>query len=81
MTVLDSGQSVVLFYQNLTYQALFAMSFVFLDHLLCLLCLYYVLCLQPSVDIKTVLARLMERLSNYAALSAEVSNKFNLLQN
>ncbi|XP_022885742.1 vacuolar protein sorting-associated protein 35A-like [Olea europaea var. sylvestris] len=28
--------------------------------------------LQPSVDIKTVLARLMERLSNYAASSAEV---------
>ncbi|XP_009797562.1 vacuolar protein sorting-associated protein 35A-like [Nicotiana sylvestris] len=31
---------------------------------------------QPSVDIKTVLARLMERLSNYAALSAEVLPEF-----
>ncbi|KAF7130372.1 hypothetical protein RHSIM_Rhsim10G0209100 [Rhododendron simsii] len=30
--------------------------------------------LQPSVDIKTVLSRLMERLSNYAASSTEVSN-------
>lgn len=29
---------------------------------------------QPTVDIKTVLSRLMERLSNYAASSAEVSN-------
>ena len=29
---------------------------------------------QPSVDIKTVLSRLMDRLSNYAASSAEVSN-------
>ncbi|GER26249.1 vacuolar protein sorting-associated protein [Striga asiatica] len=28
--------------------------------------------LQPSVDVKTVLARLMERLSNYAASGAEV---------
>ncbi|TXG59827.1 hypothetical protein EZV62_014400 [Acer yangbiense] len=32
--------------------------------------------LQPSVDIKTVLARLMERLSNYAASSAEVLPEF-----
>uniref|UniRef100_A0A5B6ZU21 Vacuolar protein sorting-associated protein 35 n=1 Tax=Davidia involucrata TaxID=16924 RepID=A0A5B6ZU21_DAVIN len=32
--------------------------------------------LQPSVDIKTVLSRLMERLSNYAALSAEVLPEF-----
>ncbi|KAK4368153.1 hypothetical protein RND71_011945 [Anisodus tanguticus] len=31
---------------------------------------------QPSVDIKTVLARLMERLSTYAALSAEVLPEF-----
>ncbi|XP_055802789.1 vacuolar protein sorting-associated protein 35A-like [Solanum dulcamara] len=31
---------------------------------------------QPSVDIKTVLARLMERLSNYASLSAEVLPEF-----
>ncbi|KAG5530183.1 hypothetical protein RHGRI_030527 [Rhododendron griersonianum] len=30
--------------------------------------------LQPFVDIKTVLSRLMERLSNYAASSTEVSN-------
>lgn len=28
---------------------------------------------QPSVDIKTVLSRLMERLSNYAGSSVEVS--------
>lgn len=28
--------------------------------------------LQPGVDIKTVLSQLMERLSNYAASSAEV---------
>ncbi|KAH8508214.1 hypothetical protein H0E87_010366 [Populus deltoides] len=32
--------------------------------------------LQPSVDIKTVLSRLMERLSNYAASSAEVLPEF-----
>ncbi|KAF7828980.1 vacuolar protein sorting-associated protein 35A-like [Senna tora] len=32
--------------------------------------------LQPSVDIKTVLSHLMERLSNYAALSAEVLPEF-----
>lgn len=32
--------------------------------------------LQPSVDVKTVLARLMERLSNYAASGAEVSNVY-----
>lgn len=29
--------------------------------------------LQPSVDIKTVLSQLMDRLSNYAASSPEVS--------
>ncbi|KAL6959910.1 Vacuolar protein sorting-associated protein 35A [Sarracenia purpurea var. burkii] len=32
--------------------------------------------LQPSVDIKTVLSRLMERLSNYAASSTEVLPEF-----
>ncbi|XP_015070645.1 vacuolar protein sorting-associated protein 35A-like isoform X1 [Solanum pennellii] len=32
--------------------------------------------LQPSVDIKMVLARLMERLSNYAALSTDVLPEF-----
>ncbi|KAJ9703785.1 hypothetical protein PVL29_005175 [Vitis rotundifolia] len=32
--------------------------------------------LQPSVDIKTVLSQLMERLSNYAASSAEVLPEF-----
>ncbi|KAF2312434.1 hypothetical protein GH714_034671 [Hevea brasiliensis] len=32
--------------------------------------------LQPSVDVKTVLSRLMERLSNYAASSAEVLPEF-----
>ncbi|KAK4788433.1 hypothetical protein SAY86_019752 [Trapa natans] len=32
--------------------------------------------LQPSVDIKTVLSQLMERLSNYAALSAEALPEF-----
>lgn len=32
--------------------------------------------LQPTVDIKTVLSRLMERLSNYAASSAEVLPEF-----
>ncbi|XP_021598908.1 vacuolar protein sorting-associated protein 35A isoform X2 [Manihot esculenta] len=32
--------------------------------------------LQPSVDIKTVLSRLMERLSNYAASSPEVLPEF-----
>ncbi|KAL2241148.1 vacuolar protein sorting-associated protein 35A [Sesamum indicum] len=32
--------------------------------------------LQPSVDVKTVLARLMERLSNYAASGAEVLPEF-----
>ncbi|CAI0392829.1 unnamed protein product, partial [Linum tenue] len=32
--------------------------------------------LQPSVDIKTVLSRLMERLSNYAASSSEVLPEF-----
>ncbi|XWS45572.1 hypothetical protein CRYUN_Cryun15aG0148200 [Craigia yunnanensis] len=32
--------------------------------------------LQPTVDIKTVLSRLMERLSNYAALSADVLPEF-----
>ncbi|KAF9682172.1 hypothetical protein SADUNF_Sadunf05G0081000 [Salix dunnii] len=32
--------------------------------------------LQPSVDIKTVLSRLMERLSNYAASSIEVLPEF-----
>ncbi|KAK3037153.1 hypothetical protein RJ639_031040 [Escallonia herrerae] len=32
--------------------------------------------LQPAVDIKTVLSRLMERLSNYAASSAEVLPEF-----
>ncbi|KAL0350277.1 UNVERIFIED_CONTAM: Vacuolar protein sorting-associated protein 35A [Sesamum radiatum] len=32
--------------------------------------------LQPSVDLKTVLARLMERLSNYAASGAEVLPEF-----
>lgn len=32
--------------------------------------------LQPSVDIKTILSRLMERLSNYAASSAEVLPEF-----
>ncbi|GLT44542.1 hypothetical protein SLA2020_184300 [Shorea laevis] len=32
--------------------------------------------LQPSVDIKTVLSRLMERLSNYAALSTDVLPEF-----
>ncbi|XP_052195655.1 vacuolar protein sorting-associated protein 35A-like [Diospyros lotus] len=32
--------------------------------------------LQPSVDIKTVLSRLMERLSNYAASSVEVLPEF-----
>ncbi|XP_027179637.1 vacuolar protein sorting-associated protein 35A-like isoform X1 [Coffea eugenioides] len=32
--------------------------------------------LQPSVDIKTVLSRLMDRLSNYAASSAEVLPEF-----
>lgn len=43
--------------------------------LLCpLLIVYFVL--QPSVDIKTVLSRLMERLSNYAASSAEVLPEF-----
>lgn len=31
---------------------------------------------QPSVDIKTVLSQLMERLSNYAASSAEVLPEF-----
>jgi hypothetical protein len=31
------------------------------------------LLLQPSVDIKTVLSQLMDRLSNYAASSPEVS--------
>lgn len=31
---------------------------------------------QPAVDIKTVLSRLMERLSNYAASSAEVLPEF-----
>ena len=31
---------------------------------------------QPSVDIKTVLSQLMERLSNYAASSAEVSYSY-----
>lgn len=31
---------------------------------------------QPSVDIKTVLSRLMERLSNYAASSTEVLPEF-----
>lgn len=34
---------------------------------------------QPTVDIKTVLSQLMERLSNYAASSAEVSYSFNTL--
>ncbi|KAL8134818.1 hypothetical protein AgCh_009724 [Apium graveolens] len=32
--------------------------------------------LQPSVDIKTILSRLMERLSNYAASSSEVLPEF-----
>ncbi|MFQ6633002.1 hypothetical protein Gotur_011859, partial [Gossypium turneri] len=32
--------------------------------------------LQPTVDIKTVLSRLMERLSNYAASSADVLPEF-----
>ncbi|XP_031400667.1 vacuolar protein sorting-associated protein 35A [Punica granatum] len=32
--------------------------------------------LQPSVDIKTVLSQLMERLSNYAAISAEALPEF-----
>ena len=31
---------------------------------------------QPSVDIKTVLSQLMERLSNYAASSSEVLPEF-----
>jgi hypothetical protein len=31
---------------------------------------------QPSVDIKTVLSQLMERLSNYAASSTEVLPEF-----
>lgn len=32
--------------------------------------------MQPSVDIKTVLSQLMERLSNYAASSIEVLPEF-----
>lgn len=36
----------------------------------------FVLASQPSVDIKTVLSRLMERLSNYAASSTEVLPEF-----
>lgn len=39
-----------------------------------LTCVIYVS--QPSVDIKTVLSQLMERLSNYAASSAEVLPEF-----
>lgn len=37
--------------------------------------LYNLYC-QPSVDIKTVLSQLMERLSNYAALSTEALPEF-----
>jgi hypothetical protein len=36
--------------------------------------------LQPSVDIKTVLSQLMDRLSNYAAMSPEVSKYISLDQ-
>lgn len=36
----------------------------------------HVTAFQPSVDIKTVLSQLMERLSNYAASSAEVLPEF-----
>ena len=36
--------------------------------------------LQPSVDIKTVLSQLMDRLSNYAASSPEVSIPISLVQ-
>lgn len=32
--------------------------------------------IQPTVDIKTVLSRLMERLSNYAASTTEVLPEF-----
>ena len=31
-----------------------------------------VICMQPSVDVKTVMSQLMERLSKYAAASPEV---------
>jgi hypothetical protein len=42
-----------------------------------LLSFFFCLCIfQPSVDIKTVLSQLMERLSNYAASSAEVLPEF-----
>jgi hypothetical protein len=30
------------------------------------------MCMQPSVDVKTVMSQLMERLSKYAAASPEV---------
>lgn len=34
--------------------------------------------LQPTVDIKTVLSQLMDRLSNYAASSTDVSYPFDV---
>lgn len=47
-----------------------------LKHALQVLSTFLLLFFQPTVDIKTVLSRLMERLSNYAASSADVLPEF-----